>query len=104
MNVLTWWTEKHNGYATREMVDMLMMEYGMDDKAQEIRAKLFGTEEQRKRWLKMRYVHKAPLFVRPLVNFLPLYPERRFPRRERRIHLAHPARVLVQDAGGLQDI
>ncbi len=68
LNDLTWWTEKHNGYATREMVDMLMMEYGMDDKAQEIRAKLFGTEEQRKRWLKMRYV-KAPLFVRPLVNF-----------------------------------
>ena len=30
LNDLSWWTEKHNGYATREMVDMLMMEYGMD--------------------------------------------------------------------------
>ena len=28
LNDLTWWTEKHNGYATREMADMLMMEYG----------------------------------------------------------------------------
>lgn len=36
LNDLTWWTEKHNGYATREMVDMLMMEYGMDAKAEEV--------------------------------------------------------------------
>ena len=27
LNDLTWWTEKHNGYATREMADMLMMEH-----------------------------------------------------------------------------
>lgn len=52
LNNLTWWTEKHNGYATREMADMLMMEYAMDAKAQEVVPKLFGTEEQRKRWLK----------------------------------------------------
>ena len=68
LNDLTWWTEKHNGYATREMADMLMMEYGMDAKAQEVAPKFFGTEEQRKRWLKLHYV-KSPLFVRPFVNF-----------------------------------
>ncbi len=68
LNNLTWWTEKHNGYATREMVDMLMMEYGLDDKASEVMPKLFGTEEQRKRWLKLRYI-KSPLFVRPFINF-----------------------------------
>lgn len=68
LNDLTWWTEKHNGYATREMVDMLMMEYGMDASAQEVVPKFFGTEEQRKRWLKVKYV-KAPLFLRPFVNF-----------------------------------
>ena len=68
LNNLTWWTEKHNGYATREMADMLMMEYAMDAKAQEVVPKLFGTEEQRKRWLKMKYI-KSPLFIRPLVIF-----------------------------------
>lgn len=68
LNDLSWWTEKHNGYATREMVDMLMLEYGMDDEANEISPKLFGTEPERKRWLKIKYV-KSPLLVRPLLNF-----------------------------------
>ncbi len=68
LNNLSWWTEKHNGYATREMVDMLMMEYGLDAKAEEVIPKFFGTEEQRKRWLKLKYV-KSPLFVRPFLNF-----------------------------------
>lgn len=72
LNDLTWWTEKHNGYALREMADMLMMKYGLDATEQEIRPKLFGTEEQRKRWLKIKYVN-APLFVRPFVNFFLRY-------------------------------
>ena len=72
LNDLSWWTEKHNGYATREMVDMLMMEYGMDAKSEEVVPNFFGTEEQRKRWLKMKYV-KAPLFVRPFINFILRY-------------------------------
>lgn len=49
-----------------------MMEYGLDAKAQEVVPKLLGTEEQRKRWLKMKYV-KFPLFVRPFINFLLRY-------------------------------
>ena len=72
LNDLTWWTEKHNGYATREMVDMLMMEYGRDAKAQEVTPKFFGTEEQRKRWLKIKYI-KTPLFIRPFINFFLRY-------------------------------
>lgn len=68
LNDLTWWTDKHNGYATREMIDMLMMEYSLDAKSQEVEPKLLGTEEQRKRWLKLKYIH-FPLFVRPFINF-----------------------------------
>ncbi len=68
LNDLTWWTEKHNGYATREMVDMLMMEYSVDMNGTKVTPKFFGTEEQRKRWLKIRYI-KAPLFLRPFINF-----------------------------------
>lgn len=72
LNNLTWWTEKHNGYATREMVDMLMMEYGLDAKSQEVTPRFFGTEEQRKRWLKIKYI-KTPLFIRPFINFFLRY-------------------------------
>ena len=64
--------DKHNGYATREMADMLMMEYGLDASAQEVVPKFFGTEEQRKRWLKVKYI-KAPLFMRPFINFMIRY-------------------------------
>lgn len=48
---------------------MLMMQYGLDAKAQEVIPKFFGTEEQRKRWLKIKYI-KSPLFVRPFINFV----------------------------------
>ena len=51
---------------------MLMMEYGMDAKANEVEPKFFGTEEQRKRWLKLKYI-KTPLFVRPFANFFIRY-------------------------------
>lgn len=71
LNSLTWWTEKHNGYATREMVDMLSIEYDLR-KEEEVEPKFFGTEEQRKRWLKIKYV-KFPLFVRPFLNFMLRY-------------------------------
>ena len=27
LNDLSWWTNKHNGYATREAIDLLMTEY-----------------------------------------------------------------------------
>jgi len=72
LNDLTWWTNKHNSYATREMIDMLLTEYGLDDKANEVKPKFFGTQEQRKRWLKVKYA-RFPLFVRPAINFIYRY-------------------------------
>lgn len=72
LNNLTWWMEKHNGYATREMVDMLLMSYELDNSSQEVVPKFFGTEEQRKRWLKIKYIH-TPLFIRPFINFILRY-------------------------------
>lgn len=68
LNGLTWWTDKHNRYATREAVNMLLMQYGMDTEGAGVAPRLFGNDAERKRWLKVRYV-KAPLFVRPFVNF-----------------------------------
>ena len=66
-NNLTWWTEKHNNYATREAVDILNIIYSFK-KYDEVEPNLTGTQEQRKRWLKMRYA-SLPLFLRPALYF-----------------------------------
>lgn len=71
LNNLTWWTDKHNHYATREVVDMLDTQYQIFSKSS-IEPKLFGTAEQRKRYLKLKYL-KLPLFVRPIFYFTYVY-------------------------------
>jgi len=71
LNDLSWWTEKHNAYASREVIDMLDTKY-MIFHDNQVAPDLFGTEEQRKRWLKVRYAN-LPLFVRPLINFVYRY-------------------------------
>ncbi len=68
---LTTWTAKHNGYATREAVDVLNSIYNFlnyDD----IKPALFGSQAQRKRWLKLKY-SQMPLFVRPFMYFIYRY-------------------------------
>lgn len=68
LNNLTWWTNKHNNYATREAIDILNIIYEFIE-YDEVPAKFFGTQEQRKRWLKKRYA-KLPLFTRPFIYFI----------------------------------
>ncbi len=64
---LTAWTEKHNHYATREAVDILNIIYRF--KAYDsVEPNLFGSQEERKRWLKIKYA-SMPLFLRPLIYF-----------------------------------
>jgi glycosyltransferase involved in cell wall biosynthesis len=65
---LTWWSTKHNNYATREAVDMLNIIYEFLQ-YDEVPANLFGTQEERKRWLKKRYA-RFPLFTRPFLYFI----------------------------------
>lgn len=69
---LTWWTDKHNRYASREALNMLQMQYGMDADAHGVAARLFGNDAERKRWLKVRYA-RMPLFVRPFLYFFIRY-------------------------------
>ena len=68
---LHWWINKHNSYATREAIDLLNYKYWFM-KYDEIKPKFFGTQEERKRWLKMKY-SRMPLFVRPFLYFLYRY-------------------------------
>lgn len=70
LNDLTWWTDKHNRYADREALNMLRMEYGLDNEG--VAPRLFGNDAERKRWLKLRYA-RMPLYVRPFLNFAVRY-------------------------------
>lgn len=71
LNDLTWWVAKHNSYASRELIDLLDMKYGIFSENTVV-PNLFGTGEQRKRWLKLRYLN-IPLFVRPVIYFIYRY-------------------------------
>lgn len=71
LNNLTWWTQKHNLYAIREVIDLLNMKYDFRD-FESVEPRLFGSQEQRKRFLKMKYA-SLPLFTRPFMYFVYRY-------------------------------
>lgn len=71
LNDLSWWTQKHNNYSSREAADFfLQLEEFNQDNA--VESHFFGSDAERKRWLKKRY-HAFPLFVRPVINFIYRY-------------------------------
>ena len=65
------WTDKHNGYSTREAVEFLIAKH----KIHEIDtvANLFGNKTERKRWMKENIYFKTPLFIRPFMYFFYRY-------------------------------
>ncbi|QXP66978.1 glycosyltransferase family 2 protein [Polaribacter sp. AHE13PA] len=65
LNNLTWWTQKHNSYATREAIDILDKIYNFTN-SDVVNANLFGSAEERRRWFKKKYLN-LPLFVRPII-------------------------------------
>lgn len=72
LNNLTWWTQKHNQYATREATELLNLEFGFLQ-TEQIEKQLTGSQEKRKRWLKEFFYTRIPLFVRPFIYFLYRY-------------------------------
>ena len=71
LNNLTWWTQKHNLYAIREVIDLLNIKYNFRN-FEAVEPKLLGTQEQRKRYLKVKYA-SLPLFTRPIFYFIYRY-------------------------------
>lgn len=71
LNNLTWWTQKHNHYTILEMINLLNYRYQFD-KAETVQPRLFGTQEQRMRYLKEKYA-SLPLFTRPVLYFIYRY-------------------------------
>lgn len=72
LNSLTWWTEKHNAYASREVVDLLNLEYAF--RAHETVADLrSGQQVGVKRWIKEKVYARLPSGVRAFIYFLYRY-------------------------------
>lgn len=67
LNDFTWWTNKHNNYSTREMIEYYVNIYQLNT-SKVVSANFWGNEAERKRWLKEKYLN-FPLFIRPLINF-----------------------------------
>ena len=65
------WTDKHNGYSTREAVEFLIAKHNIH-KIDTV-ANLFGNKTERKRWMKENIYFKTPLFVRPFMYFVYRY-------------------------------
>jgi glycosyltransferase involved in cell wall biosynthesis len=71
-NNLSWWTEKHNNYATREAVDLLNIKYKFIKEAG-IESSLTAQQDKRKRWLKEKLYTHIPLFLRSFFYFIYRY-------------------------------
>ena len=63
LNDLTWWTEKHNSYASREAVDLLSFSHNLRVSS-DIETMKGTSQEKAKRLLKENYYLRLPLFVR----------------------------------------
>lgn len=70
LNNLSWWISKHNGYAIREAIDLLDIEFNLISKDY-INTKLVGQAKE-KREKKLKYA-KQPLFVRSFLYFIYRY-------------------------------
>lgn len=68
---VTDWIAKHNGYATREAQELFNIRVTPDYR--EIDARLFGTQAQRKRWLRHKVWNRLPPLIRPLFYFFYRY-------------------------------
>lgn len=68
LNNLSWWTNKHVGYAIREAVDLLDMEYNLTGSAKADSQKNINKQAKSKRMLKHKYA-KQPLFWRSFAYF-----------------------------------
>ena len=61
------WITKHNAYATREAQELVRA--GPDPGLRALDARLFGTQPERKRWIRQRVWNRLPPLVRPFVYF-----------------------------------
>jgi glycosyltransferase involved in cell wall biosynthesis len=70
LNNTTWWTTKHNQYASREAVDMLLHRRKLSRK---IESAQLNRQARFKRWIKFNFYASLPLGLRALIFFFYRY-------------------------------
>lgn len=73
LNPVSWWIQKHNGYASREMIDVLNQRYRFLPKDDTLAQQSESSQAQWKRFLKERVYNRLPLFCRPILYFFYRY-------------------------------
>ncbi len=63
----SWWISKHNGYASKEMLEVLSQKYGFIDSTRHVDKT--NLSARGKRIIKEKVYNKLPLFVRPALYF-----------------------------------
>ncbi len=72
LNSLTWWTDKHNRYASREAVDMLNLEYNFIPR-DTVASLQRGKQAEMKRWIKEHLYARLPGGCRAFIYFFYRY-------------------------------
>lgn len=72
---LTFWTDKHNQWASNEMRDLLALQLNDENKVSKmtIRPSIFVSQDQRRRWLKKNLYARMPIFLRAFLYFFYRY-------------------------------
>jgi glycosyltransferase involved in cell wall biosynthesis len=73
LNDLTFFVEKHNKYATREAIDVLMRNYDLGGRGEKFTAARVSRQRARTRWIKEHVYNRLPLWVGPLGYFVYRY-------------------------------
>jgi len=69
LNNHRWWTDKHNKYADREMIDIICKKYKLLELDEQIK-ETNNQSAKIKRYLKEYIYNRLPLFIRPTFYFL----------------------------------
>lgn len=69
LNNISWWTNKHNNYATKEAIDLLLTEYNLHPQSNVVNS---GAHSEAIRKKKLKYI-KLPLFWRAFAFFILRY-------------------------------
>ena len=70
LNDLTFFTDKHNKYATREAIDVLNQRLGLFPRDEALNAKSASWQASTKRWAKERIYNRLPFTVSTTLYFL----------------------------------
>lgn len=67
---ISWWTAKHNSYATRQMIDFIAREEPLFPRDRAIETAGGSFQARRRRFLRDRVFARAPLYLRATLYFL----------------------------------